>query len=189
MKRFNLLPWREERRRQRKREFHRLLALAALLGLSIVLAVSAMNAGRLSLQHDRNQLLAQENAALDLRLAEIRGLSEEIDALNARRMAVERLQQIRTAPVHLFDELVRRVPTGIALNSLKQGERVLLSGHAQSNARVSELLHALAGEPRWLGRAELVEIKAASQGQGRDARRVVEFTVALGGAAIAAGPP
>lgn len=180
---FNLLPWRAERRRRRTQEFHRWLALAALLGGSVVFGVFVINAGRLTVQHDRNQRLEAENAALDERIRQVRNLQQEIEALNARRASVERLQAGRIVAVHLLDELAERVPQGVVLKSLKQTERTLLTGHAQSNARVSELLRAIGTQPGWLGHPELVEVKAGATGQGRDSRRVVEFAIALDRAA------
>ncbi len=179
MMKLNLLPWREERRRERKRQFKRLLALACTLGLAIVLAVFAVNGGRAALQEARNQTLATENAALDASIREIRNLKQQIEALNARRASVERLQASRNGPVHLLDELVDRVPQGVMLKSVKQAERLALTGYAQSNGRVSELLRSLAAGAEWLGQPELVEIKSASLGQGRDARRLFEFTIAM----------
>lgn len=179
MMKLNLLPWREERRRERKRQFKRLLGLAGTLGLAIVLAVFAFNGGRIALQEARNQMLTAENAALDASIREIRNLKQQIDALDARRVAVQRLQASRNGPVHLLDELVERVPQGVMLKSFKQAERLSLSGYAQSNGRVSELLRSLDAGAQWLGQPELVEIKAASLGQGRDARRLFEFTIAM----------
>lgn len=176
---FNLLPWREESRSRRKREFRRLLVLAAILGVSVVVAMVAANASRLSVQRERNQRLTHENAQLDVRIREVHGLRDEIDALNARRAAVEGLQIRRTQPVHLLDQLVGRVPFGVALKSLKQAERTLLTGYALSNAGVSELLQALDADTPRLGRPELVEVKAVTLGQARDARKLVEFTITL----------
>lgn len=174
----NLLPWREEQRRERKRQFTRLLGLAGALGLVIVLAMFAVNSGRIALQDARNQLLSAEIAALDASLREIRHLKQQIEALEARRAAVARLQASRTLPVHLLDEVVNRVPQGVMLKSLKQSDRLSLAGYAQSNGRVSELLRSLEAGADWLGQPELVEIKSASLGQGRDARRLFEFTIA-----------
>lgn len=179
MMKLNLLPWREERRRERKRQFKRLLGLAGTLGLAIVLAVFAVNSGRIALQDARNQALTAENAALDASIREIRNLRQQIEALDARRASVQRLQASRNGPVHLLDELVERVPQGVMLKSVKQAERLSLSGYAQSNGRVSELLRSLDAGARWLGQPELLEIKAASLGQGRDARRLFEFTIAM----------
>ncbi len=179
MIRLNLLPWREERRRERKRQFQRQLGLMSLLGLSVVLAVYVINASYISQQEERNQLLSSENAKLDTRLREIQQLQQQIAALNARRSAVERLQNGRTYPVRLLDELANRVPQGVALRSLKQTDKLALNGIAQSNARVSTFLRALHTDPDWLGRPVLGEIKSANIGQGRDAKKVVEFSISL----------
>jgi len=174
---FNLLPWREVRRREQKRLFNGLLILSALCGLIVVLIVSAVNAAQLSTQQSRNTLLQSENRALDNRLREIKGLRQDIAALKARQHAVESLQSDRTRPVHLLDELATRVPSGVALKSMKQTDHLILTGLAQSNARVSELLRNLSQSSAWLGKAELVEIKATSLGQGKEARKVYEFNV------------
>jgi len=159
--RLNLLPWREERRRERKQQFQRQLGLMSVLGLSVVLAGYVIN------------------AKLDIRLREIQQLQAQIAGLNARRAAVERLQNGRAHPVRLLDELATRVPQGVALKSLKQTDKLTLNGIAQSNARVSELLRALHTEANWLGWPELGEIKSANLGQGRDAKKVVEFNISL----------
>jgi type IV pilus assembly protein PilN len=177
--RLNLLPWREERRRERKQQFQRQLGLMSVLGLSVVLAGYVINAGHISQQEERNQLLSTENAKLDIRLREIQQLQAQIAGLNARRAAVERLQNGRAYPVRLLDELATRVPQGVALKSLKQTDKLTLNGVAQSNARVSELLRALHTEVNWLGWPELGEIKSANLGQGRDAKKVVEFNISL----------
>jgi len=174
---FNLLPWREAQRREQKRLFNGLLVLSALCGLMVVLIVSGINAAQVSTQQSRNTLLQSENKILDNRLLEIKGLRQDIDALKARQHAVESLQSDRTRPVHLLDELATRVPSGVALKSMKQTDHLILTGLAQSNARVSELLRNLSQSSVWLGKAELLEIKAASLGQGKEARKVYEFNV------------
>jgi len=175
---FNLLPWREAHRRERRRQFRSLLGLAGALGLAVVLAVFAINQRRLAQAGDRHQLLSAQIALLDARISEIRTLREQIAALLARRDAVQDLQRARAAPVRFLDELVDRVPQGVMLKSVQQAERITLAGYAQSGSRVSELLHALAGGTS-VGHPELVEIKSATLGQGRDARRVFEFTIAM----------
>jgi type IV pilus assembly protein PilN len=179
MIRLNLLPWREDRRRERKQQFQRQLGLMGALGLSVVLAVFVINTSCIGLQEERNQLLSAEIAKLDVRLREIQQLQQQIATLNARRAAVERLQSGRTYPVRLLDELATRVPQGIALKSVKQTDKLTLIGVAQSNARVSELLRALNTDITWLGQPELGETKSANLGQGRDAKKIVEFSISL----------
>lgn len=181
---FNLLPWREERRRECRRQFHSLLGLAMVLGAVMLLAGFVLNQRSLAQQSERRQMLEREIASLDARIGEVRKLREAIAALTARRDAVQRLQQVRTAPVRFLDELTARVPQGVMLKSVQQAARLTLSGYAQSSARVSDLLRALAGAVS-VRQPELLEIKAATLGQGRDARRVVEFTIALDASGLA----
>lgn len=181
MVRINLLPHREEKRKQRKIAFIRMLALAAALGFAVSVAYAAFMATKISDQNQRNEFIRAENAKLDQQIKEIATLKQEIEALKARQQAVEDLQSDRNQPVYLLDELVKQVPEGIYLRALKQdNQRVALSGYAQSNERVSELLRNLGNNSSWLERPDLVEIKAATVGQGKDAKRVFEFTVNVG---------
>lgn len=175
----NLLPWREASRRERRRQFHALLLLAALTGLALVLIASAFHARRLAVQESRNSWLRSENLKLGSQLAEIHLLDQSLAMLEARRAAVEGLQRSRGQAVQLLDALASRVPDGIALRSIRQAERVTLVGWAQSNARVSGLLRELQDMPGTAGAPELVEVKAINTGQGRDARRLFEFTLVL----------
>lgn len=181
MIRINLLPHREERRKQRKAAFVRLLALSALCGLAIVVAVGGFFASQIAEQTQRNDFIKAENARLDAQIKEIATLKQEIEALKARQQAVEDLQSDRNQPVYLMDELVKQVPEGVYLRSFKQdGQRVAITGYAQSNERVSELLRNFSSNSAWLERPDLIEIRAASIGQGRDAQRVFDFTVNVG---------
>lgn len=179
MIRLNLLPWREQRRRERKQQFQRQLGLVAVLALSVVLAVFVANLQTIAAQEARNQLLSSENAKLDIHIREIKQLEQQIAALNARRAAVDQLQTGRAYPVHMLDELATRVPQGMALRSIKQSDGLTLGGIAQSNARVSEFLRALNGSADWLGQPELGESKSANLGQGRDVKKIVEFSIRL----------
>ena len=186
MNTINLLPWRDALRRERRRQFHALLLLAALTGIALVLLASAFNARQLAVQASRNQWLRSENLKLGSQLEEIRQLDQALATLEARRAAVEGLQRSRGQAVQLLDALASRVPEGVALRSVKQAERVTLTGWAQSNARVSGLLRELDRMPGTSGAPELVEVKAITTGQGRDARRLFEFTLALQPAAAGA---
>lgn len=181
MIRINLLPHREEKRKQRRIAFMRLLALASVMGLTIVVAYAAFIGAKIANQNQRNSFIKQENAKLDAEIKEIATLKQEIEALQARQQAVEDLQSDRNQPVYLMDELVKQVPEGIYLRSFKQdNQRVAMSGYAQSNERVSELLRNLGNKSKWLERPELIEIRSAVLGQGRDAKRVFDFTVNVG---------
>lgn len=184
MAKINLLPHRELRRKQRKKEFFRMLALSAVLGGVVVLAISGYFANQIADQTQRNDFLKGENAKLDEQIKEIATLKQEIRSLKARQQAVEDLQSDRNQPVYLMDELVKQVPEGMYLRTFKQeGQRVALNGYAQSNERVSELLRNLSNNSPWLERPDLVVIRSANLGQGKDAKnakKVFDFTVNVG---------
>ena len=178
----NLLPHREAARKRQKDQFFTQLALSAMLGGIICGAVFTWYQGQISTQESRNAFLKQEIARLDAEIKDIAGLQREIASLRARQTAVEDLQADRNLPVHLLDELVAQLPDGIYLRTMKQqGQSVLLTGTAQSQERVSELLRNLANQSPWLTRPELVEIVAASVSvNDREQRRVSNFTVRVG---------
>jgi type IV pilus assembly protein PilN len=181
MIRINLLPHREARRKERKNAFVAMLALSLVVGGVVVLAVAGFIGHNISNQNQRNEFIKAENKRLDAEIAEIATLKQEIEALKARQQAVEDLQSDRNQPVYLMDELVKQVPEGIYLRSFKQaGQRVVLNGHAQSNERVSELLRNLGNNSPWLERPDLIEIRSTGTGQGKDAKKVFDFTVNVG---------
>jgi type IV pilus assembly protein PilN len=181
MVRINLLPHREARRKERKTAFVAMLIAAVFVGGLMVLAVGGVIATRIAGQNERNAFIQAENAKLDVQIKEIATLKQEIEALKARQQAVEDLQSDRNQPVYLMDELVKQVPEGTYLRSFKQaGQKVTLNGYAQSNERVSELLRNLGNVSPWLERPDLVEIRAATMGQGKDLRKAFEFTVNVG---------
>jgi type IV pilus assembly protein PilN len=181
MIRINLLPHREARRKERKQAFVAMMVASVVMGVVIVLLVSGFIASEVSSQNQRNDFIKTENAKLDAQIKEIATLKQEIEALKARQQAVEDLQSDRNQPVYLMDELVKQTPEGVYLKSIKQtGQRVVLNGLAQSNERVSELLRNMGNNSPWLERPELVEIRSASVGQGRDAKKAYDFTVNVG---------
>jgi type IV pilus assembly protein PilN len=181
MIRINLLPHREEKRKQRKAAFAALLVLGALAGAAIVLLVGAYNARAIAVQEQRNEELKTAIKGLDVKIAQIASLKQEIESLKARQQAVEDLQADRNQPVYLMDELVKQTPPGVYLKSFKQeGQKVTLTGYAQSQERVSELLRNLAGNSPWLERPDLIEVKAATLGQNKNTgRKVVEFNLTV----------
>jgi len=178
MIRINLLPHREEKRKQRKNAFFMMLALFAIVGAVVVLVVGFAIANNIANQNQRNDFIKAENTKLDSQIKEISALKDEIAALKARQQAVEDLQSDRNQPVYLMDELVKQVPEGVFLRGFKQqGQRVDLQGYAQSNERVSELLRNLGNNSTWLERPELIDIHFVSLGQGKESKRVADFSV------------
>ena len=155
----NLLPHREERRRQRKRAFFVGLGLSAAGGLLVAGLWYGALQQMTQAQQARNNFLREEIAKLEGQIKDIATLRAEIDSLKARQGAVEDLQLNRNVPVHLLDELVRLTPEGIYLAGIKQTDSaVLVNGVAQTNERVSEFLRNAQSNSPWLDRMELVEI-------------------------------
>ena len=175
----NLLPHREERRRQRKRAFFLGLAAFALAGVAVVGLWYSVLQQMTSAQQARNTFLQAEIARLDTQIKDIATLRAEIEALKARQKAVEDLQTDRNTPVYLLDELVKQTPEGVYLTSIKQsGQVVAVTGVAQTNERVSELLRNTLYNSPWLEKPELVEIKVITATPGsRDQRRLFEFSM------------
>ncbi|GAC1412934.1 MAG: PilN domain-containing protein [Burkholderiaceae bacterium] len=181
MIRINLLPHREEKRKHRRQAFFSMLALSALIGGILLMLAGGLVANSIFNQAARNTIIRNANLKLDAEIKEIASLKQEIDSLKARQQAVEDLQSDRNQPVHLLDELVKQVPEGIYLKSFKQeAQRVVLNGYAQSNERVSELLRNLSNRSPWLERPDLIEIRSTGIGQGRDAKKVFDFTINVG---------
>src|SRR5438132_5749258 len=175
MVRINLLPHREQKRQARQRQFVSLAVGLAILGIAIVGLGHIVIAARIDNQNSRNNLLKTEIAKLDEQIKEIDRLRGQTQALLARKQVVETLQANRTEAVHLLDQLVRQLPDGVYLRTVRQnGARVTLIGYAQSNARVSTLMRNIESSP-WLGSPELVEIRSVAV----DKRKVNEFTLAM----------
>lgn len=175
----NLLPHREEKRRQRKRAFFASLAACALAGVVIVGIWYSVLQQMTSAQESRNAFLNAEIARLDTQIKDIATLRAEIEALKARQKAVEDLQTDRNVPVHLLNELVAQTPEGVYLTAIRQsGNVVSINGIAQTNERVSEFLRNGLYNSPWLEKPELVEIKAAAAGaSNRDPRRLFDFSM------------
>lgn len=181
MIKINLLPHREEKRQQRKNAFFALLAFSGVVGAILVLLVGGVIASRISGQNERNNFIKTENVKLDEKIKEISTLKQEIDALKARQQAVEDLQGDRNQPVYLMSELVKQTPEGVYLRAFKQdGQRIVLNGYAQSNERVSEFLRNLSNNSQWLERPDLIEIRSTALGQGKDTKKVFDFTINVG---------
>ena len=175
----NLLPHREEKRRQRKRNFFVLLGLSAFAGVLVVGAWMSVLQQMKSAQESRNDYLKAEITKLESQIKDIATLRAEIDALKARQKAVEDLQTDRNIPVHLLNEIVKQTPEGIYLTSIKQtGQVVAVAGIAQTNERVSEFLRNTLYSSPWLERPELIEIKASTvTAANREQRRLYEFSM------------
>ncbi len=175
----NLLPHREAARKRRQEVFNLSLGLAALAGGLLAGIIFLWYQTQISAQQGKNQILQTEIKRFDEQIKDIAGLETEITALRARQQAVEDLQADRNLPVHLLTELVKQLPDGVYIASMRQeSQNVTLHGVAQSNERVSELLRNLGNNTPWFSKPELIEIVAGSVAlTPRDQRRVANFTI------------
>ncbi len=175
----NLLPHREAARKRRREAFYAALGASAVAGVVVAGAIYLWYAAQISNQQSKNMVLQTEIKVLEGQIKDIATLQAEIAALRARQQAVEDLQADRNMPVHLLNELVKQLPDGVYVSSLKQENQVVtIQGTAQSNERVSELLRNLGSNSPWLTKPELIEITAGSVTLSpRDQRRVANFNM------------
>lgn len=173
MIRINLLPHRAEKRRAKQLQFIILSAISLAIGALIVILVHVAISSQIDYQNRRNDYLKQEIAVLDKQIAEIKKLREQTQSLLARKNVVENLQSTRSDVVHLLDQMLRILPDGVYIKSIKQsGYKIALVGYAQSNARISTLMRSVEDSP-WLDSPTLIEIHAANVSGGR----VSEFSL------------
>ena len=174
MPRVNLLPWREELRKQRQQSFLVATLGAVLLGAVIVMATRAMFTGKVDFQNQRNTYLKSEIKILEAQIKEIESLESVKERTLARMDVIETLQRSRPEIVHLFDELVLSVPDGVHLESVRQsGTKVTIRGIAQSSTRVSAFMRNI-DRSEWLTNPGLDVVQTV----GRDGSdRASTFTI------------
>lgn len=144
MAKINLLPWREERRKEQQRQFLTLLGLSVLLMVLMIVAIHLNYAREISVQNSRNSFLNKEIQTVEAQIKEINKLEKDKQRLIDRIDKIQLLQRNRPEVVHLFDEIVRIIPEGVYLGSLKQqGSMLTIAGMAQSNARVSAFMRGI----------------------------------------------
>lgn len=159
MTRINLLPWREEARQRRRKEFAAAGGLALVFTLLLAVLVHLQIEGRIGDQLARNQLLEGEIAQLDRQIKEIQDLEKIKADLLSRMEIIQELQESRPEIVRLFDELVVAIPDGVYLTKLEQnGRAVVVEGRAQSNARVSAFMRSIEAS-QWIGKPRLLLIE------------------------------
>ncbi|SER37319.1 type IV pilus assembly protein PilN [Nitrosomonas sp. Nm51] len=162
MMHINLLPHREIKRKAQQRQFAIFAGIICVVGLLTIWSVYSIINEKIEFQRERNQYLSNHIAILDKQIAEIREIKNQTQELLARKGVVESLQGNRSEAVHLLDQLVRLLPDGVYLKSIKQENRTInLTGFAQSNAWVSTLMRNLESSP-WLESPVLIEIKAVT---------------------------
>ena len=175
MIRINLLPWREIKRKRQQKNFYVLLGVVAVIGIAIWFAGHTILNEQIDDRVDRNAYLDSEIKKLDKQLEEIDQLKAKIDELLSRKKVVEALQANRAGAVYLLDQLVRQMPDGVYLKGVSQkGDRIVVSGFAQSNARVSTFMRNLENSS-YLEKPSLIEIRAVSD----KTSRINEFSLAV----------
>lgn len=167
MARINLLPWREEARRERQRQFMYSLLGTLVLGAILVLIVGLFYDQRINIQETRNGKLQSEINRLQQRINRINELEKTRDRLLSRKAIIEELQASRSLTVEMLDKLAKSIPVGVTLGNVRQqGNNVTLMGSAQSNARVSAYLQALDESDLFIG-PELQYVRASQQPASR----------------------
>jgi len=173
MIRINLLPHRAEKRKAQQIQFIAFSVISIILGAVIVGFVHVAIMAQIDNQERRNAYLSKEIVVLDKQIDEIKKLREQTKSLLARKTVVENLQSTRADVVHLLDQVLRILPDGVYLKSLRQsGNKISVIGYAQSNARVSTLMRSIQDSP-WLDTPTLIEIHATAVG----AARLSEFSL------------
>ena len=163
MVKINLLPWREEYRQEKKKEFVSQLVVVAVLGALAALAWIASMNNRIDSQNNRNVMLNQEIKALDKRVQEIQELKERREELIARMKVIQDLQGTRPTIVRYFDEFVRALPKGVHVDSVNRiGEVLSIEGIADSNQRVSRFMRNL-NDSNWFADPDLKSITSSPE--------------------------
>ena len=165
MPRINLLPWREEERKERKIAFMVALGVSALGAMVVTFAIYLMFGSMIDAQEQRNEKLRAEIKRLDAQIEEINNLESSKQRFIARMEIIEKLQRSRPEIVHVFDEIVRTLPEGVYLTAIKQnGSTLKFDGIAQSSTRVSSFMRNIDGS-QWL-RNPALEVVQTSKGAG-----------------------
>jgi type IV pilus assembly protein PilN len=166
MPRINLLPWREQERRERKMAFFVALGIAAGVAAVTAFAAYLLLGSMIDDQEARNDRLRGEIKVLDKQIEEINDLEAQKQKFISRMQIIEKLQRSRPEVVHLFDELVKAMPDGTYLTSVKQdGVKLKLEGVAQSSTRVSTLMRNIAAS-QWLRNPELEVVETTKDNVG-----------------------
>ncbi len=177
MANINLLPWRAERRKQREREFYMMLLGTAVAAFAVLLVAILWMGQLIDTQNDRNAYMQEQIKGLDTQIEEIKELDKTRSQLLTRKDIIEQLQSNRSQMVHLFDEMVKTIPDGARLTSMKQnGDTLTLEGVAESNSRVASYMRSIDGSA-WMGRTDLRKIENKSGSTGADKKMPYLFSL------------
>jgi len=175
MARINLLPWREELRKEKQQEFFVMLGVIAVLAAAVWGVIHFYYSQRIEAQELRNKYMNDQIALLDKKIKQIKKLQKDKQRLLDRMHAIEQLQSNRPLIVHFFDDLINDLPEGVSVTQIKQsGHNIIIQGEAQSNARVSSFMRNLEAS-KWLKDPKLDVIQAVNT----SGVRVSKFTLRL----------
>jgi type IV pilus assembly protein PilN len=150
MAKINLLPWREERRKQKQKDFLNAMALSVLFAILVLGVVHTYIEGLKAYQEQRNRILQNEIVLLDKKIVSIKDIEEKKSKLLTKIDLIQKLQESRPEIVHLFDELSKTMPDGVFIKKFTQiGNDLMFEGKSQSNARISAFMRAIEASP-WL---------------------------------------
>jgi len=163
MAKINLLPWREELRKQKQKDFLNAIVLSILVGFIILGLIHTYIEGLKAYQEQRNQILKSEIALLDKKIIDIKDVEEKKSKLLAKIDLIQKLQESRPEIVHLFDEISKTTPDGVYLTKFTQtGSELIFEGKSQSNARISAFMRAIEASP-WLQAPTLKVIQSSAK--------------------------
>ncbi len=162
MARINLLPWREELRKQYLNDFLKSIAIFVVFTLVVLLGVHMVIEGMKDYQNRRNKMLDKEIARLNITIKEIKDIESKKNKMLGKIDVIHKLQLSRPQIVHLFEDIAKTLPEGVYLNNVKQVKQALtMEGLSQSNARVSAYMRAIDAS-QWLKSPQLKVIKAGA---------------------------
>ncbi len=171
--RINLLPWRETQRKEREIRFGIITGLALAIAGGLVLSAHLYMADKITYQQSRNQYLTNEITKADAKIQKIKKLKDKKRRLVERMNVIQELEESRSHVVHLLDELVKQVPSGVYFKRMTQKKnKITLEGVAQSDARVSSLMGSLEASP-WLKNPKIYFIKDSTTKQANQRTRSV----------------
>jgi len=177
MARINLLPWREELRRERQKRFMMSLMMTAILGVVLVFMIGLVFDQKIRYQQFRNELVRSEIKKLESRIKRIDELERTRARLISRKQVIEQLQASRSTTVELLDNLAKSIPVGVTLASVQQqGMNLSLTGSSQSNARVSAYLQELERNPLFQN-PELDFVRSATKTKALSATEPYQFSI------------
>ena len=177
MAKINLLPWREELRKRKQKDFLGAMVLSVLLGFLILVLIHFYVEGLEAYQRQRNQILQNEIALLDKKIVDINTIEDKKKKLLAKIDLIQKLQESRPEIVHLFEEIPKTTPDGVFLTKFTQtGSELIFEGKSQSNARVSAFMRAIEASP-WLQKPTLTVIQSPDKSAPNkaDAEQLSDF--------------